>query len=52
MSAEWWPAYITEAFGNPPVTDAQLDAAGDEATALVRDGYGPVIDLLTGERVG
>ena len=34
-----------------PVTDAQLDAAGDQATALVRSGYGPVISLSTRERV-
>ncbi len=47
----WWPAYVLDAFGGPPVTDEQLDAAGDDATALVRSGYGPVISLSTRERV-
>ncbi len=48
----WWPAYVLDAFGGPPVTDAELEAAGDDATALVGSDVAPVIALFTGERVG
>ncbi len=48
---EWWPAYILDAFGGVPVTDAELEAAGDDAAALVRRDVAPVIALFTGERV-